>query len=976
VLFEYIPEIYKLQDAESGGLLELFSESLRPSFDGLRRKIRDFIELRDPLLVRTQYDEVTRLRLGPPLGVKGTVEQRGVTASVNAVQQFVAPTARFKVSDVGKELFVSGSAFSQNNRRTTITSVINPTTVVTDPLLVVDTGPLRWELRTKVVPPTDRVTVEVRAGYVDVVTPGWLLFDGFADFTVIGRRQFKLPVSVVSADKQLLTEQEGLDGEIDAFGRFMSDTVQLDQQDVGKKLVLSGSTTPEHNDTFEITRVVVIAPGDVRAEIDATTVLAADQGLTWAILPYAELDLQNTVSPRSVIEQEGVGLTITVSGGTDATVVAPTASFLAGDVGKLLSLRGSTALPSNDGIYEVVTVVSATTAKIEQRSPVLLVEIINTLTWELRPASTLGDLTQVDVRAPSMIIDLAPDFGIEVDEQEGEDRQRSWVKNVSQWIELKGTHDGYRIIGAISGFDVTTVALFRFSTGLFDTIPDDHEFEVGETGAGRFGTNGTLSQAPSLKYRLTSPTALFAPTDVGRQIRIRNAAIAGNNKLYTIDIVVSATVVEFLITDIATLPDANNGALSWNIVRLYTDLPPFLPVYDEVKNDLLEDIVDVTSGGFLDYNADKYCWEDDFDATAHIEVSAVATISPGVHRVSVYGTLAFPTTPEVVLATGHWLFVSLVAGATSTGDNFTGIAPTITLNDATGAAFTDADIGKWIGITGATTPANNGVFLVTAVPSATSLTFFNGLGVSEAFPGTWQLYTENDFFLDSVPVLTGALAAPPITSGTGDAFTKAGSIITLTDAAGLFLASHVGKHILIAGSTTAGNNGVFVVTTFVGATQIKYVNAAGFAEPYGGAWSIGLALYSFNIASAVPPGAPTPGKLRYECPVQLTCDYCAASKVFALIEATDELLSEGGVAVERLLERVLLRMEDVTPIHVELITRFRASISASLTLLATIDPHDIAALLLAPLSAYYDDIFGDDIAADIVLHATIEPTIV
>jgi hypothetical protein len=184
----------------------------------------------------------------------------------------------------------------------------------------------------------------------------------------------------------------------------------------------------------------------------------------------------------------------------------------------------------------------------------------------------------------------------------------------------------------------------------------------------------------------------------------------------------------------------------------------------------------------------------------------------------------------------------------------------------------------------------------------------------------------------------------------------------------------VGRHILIVGATTPGNNGIFVVTAYVSATQIKFKNPSGATEAFAGTWSVGLGIYTFNLSTAVPPASPGPAKFRYVCAPQLTCDYCGASKVFALIEATDSLLAETGTSVERVLERVLSRMAEVTPAHVELIVRYRTSLSASLNLTASIEAESVDESILAPLSAFYDEIDGDEIVADTVLTATIEPT--
>lgn len=78
---------------------------------------------------------------------------------------------------------------------------------------------------------------------------------------------------------------------------------------------------------------------------------------------------------------------------------------------------------------------------------------------------------------------------------------------------------------------------------------------------------------------------------------------------------------------------------------------------------------------------------------------------------------------------------------TGTGDDFTNISPTITeLLDA-GASFASDMVGRWITISGATTPANNGTFLIASVPDATHIRYENsGPGVTEAFAGNWVIH--------------------------------------------------------------------------------------------------------------------------------------------------------------------------------------------------------------------------------------------
>lgn len=77
-----------------------------------------------------------------------------------------------------------------------------------------------------------------------------------------------------------------------------------------------------------------------------------------------------------------------------------------------------------------------------------------------------------------------------------------------------------------------------------------------------------------------------------------------------------------------------------------------------------------------------------------------------------------------------------------------------------------------------------------------------------------------------------------IAQGAGDSFTVAAGVVTLADAAALFLAAHVGMDITIAGSTTAANDGTYRITARPTAGSITWANAAGVAEAFTGTWII------------------------------------------------------------------------------------------------------------------------------------------
>lgn len=77
-----------------------------------------------------------------------------------------------------------------------------------------------------------------------------------------------------------------------------------------------------------------------------------------------------------------------------------------------------------------------------------------------------------------------------------------------------------------------------------------------------------------------------------------------------------------------------------------------------------------------------------------------------------------------------------------------------------------------------------------------------------------------------------------VKSGTGDSFTFAVNVVTLTDAGGGFGAEFIGKTITITGATSPANNGSWLITGVPGATQLQWMNPAGVAEAYAGAWTV------------------------------------------------------------------------------------------------------------------------------------------
>ena len=176
------------------------------------------------------------------------------------------------------------------------------------------------------------------------------------------------------------------------------------------------------------------------------------------------------------------------------------------------------------------------------------------------------------------------------------------------------------------------------------------------------------------------------------------------------------------------------------------------------------------------------------------------------------------------------------------------------------ASFVREDVGSLLTITGIASPneEKNGIYEITEYVSPTTVILNIKLGVhSDGLPTglsglNWRLW-RTDSTTAYVPGYsqTAVVAGEGKTgaglndaTGTGDSFSLAGTTITFTDAGATFQDSDVGKSMIIEGATTPGNNGTFVITSRISATQITYENASGATEAFAGTWKI---RYKFHL---------------------------------------------------------------------------------------------------------------------------------
>lgn len=106
--------------------------------------------------------------------------------------------------------------------------------------------------------------------------------------------------------------------------------------------------------------------------------------------------------------------------------------------------------------------------------------------------NAMGIVTQADRGAavlgpPALIGLLGSDFGLTVDTHEPEAFQRSSVRDITQWIAVKGAQKSYDIIAKIAGYRAVAFALYRVEAPVPDALPLDDVFEI-PPGSGKFYT--------------------------------------------------------------------------------------------------------------------------------------------------------------------------------------------------------------------------------------------------------------------------------------------------------------------------------------------------------------------------------------------------------------------------------------------------------------------------------------------------------
>ena len=821
VLFGLIPALYR--DADSDQLLEKYSAGISGSYTDLLRAAAEFGDLRDPALVRSQYVQVP-IELGHRILARGVVEQQGVNGIVTVGGVLETERGRFSFEDVGKEVILSQSGLAINNATYVVATVVSAREVVLDPPPLIDAGPLLWEIREKVANDPTQVRVEVLAGDLSQVRPGWIVSDGYGEFEVLSRTQFKRALS----ERKALVDREGADGTLNGLGNLVSPTAVFTQHDVGRVVYIGESPLQQSAVLTTITGVL----SATEAELAPSDLVYPDSSaLFWSVRRRGELVLQGPAVPSGLVEQYGEELEITAASLGSATLFAPGGKFSASDAGKLITILADAS--ADAGTYEVQSVSSTTTLVVDTGVSTLTVGP-TLYVWRLRAPSLVGDGTLVQARATSLLQLLAEDYGIAVDSREEEGRQRQWVSSVSKWIGLKGHENGYAYLGELTGFTVATSGLYRIDLASYIGLAMTGAVPlfVGDASPGKIGTAGQLFTVLGF-VEFEDAAAIFAVSDIGRVVEVSGSG-AGNDGLYEIREVLSTTRVRMRAEDVLAAAETLNGSLVWRVVRIYYEFGPSRPVYDEVN----EDVVAAVHPGFT---VDRYCWETGWSTTMSVNVTAVS-----------------PNTPS----------------------------PTPIWYSVRGTGFWDAAAGM-----------GEGAWL---------------LQDSASIPH--YLETPPVFLADSGVGRSGATASLLV----GD---------ILSDAAAAFVPGDVGYRVVLSG-TANGNDQMWTIQSYISATQVVLDGPPAVPDANNGAISWEIGVLASTVLSTTPPALGA-GTIEYICSEQSSCGYCRSNKVY--VQATS------SEAMEKPIERLVSRLNQARPDHVEFILSVGAISEANVSVTAVLE---------------------------------------
>jgi len=955
VLFGLIPGVYQDKDAVNGGLLESFIDGLRDEFDKIKTQIENYGNIRDPLKSRTKYDEVFSYKLGKQIIVEGEIEQRGLDGSVTSVRNFATKTGRFRAEDIGKTITISRASVPTNNRTVSIARVIDSQTVVTDPLLALDTNVLLWELRSRP-PPTDGFSrFEIRSGDASPIRPGWFLSDGIAEFEIAERKNFP-----TRGDGKHLTEREGRDGAVDAFGRLTSPSARFSQLDVGKKVSLSGSSITSNNGWSEI---VFVQDANTAAtsllEIQGTAAQASlivpgsgpDGGVSYtAITPG---DAGNAITVTHI--QTGIltALSVTVTGTAISVTLATDGAGAISSTANDVALAVNTYAPAAALVQAVGTGTGLSLAGAIATTHLFGGLDYGTVRYFLRAGASNVRVNQVHPGAPLSPLSLTV-AGSDINISLGTDVGGSILSTGIDIVSLINNN-----LAASALVSATTQGLGNGPAGATsDFLPvigvglgtDPGPFFwailpypvlalsgsiIPKGVVGQDGNDGSFIQVtPTVLF--SAPSAKFTPDYVGAVITLRGSINPINNASFTIVSVLGTTLVS--VTPINPGTPIKDVNLFWEVrtPSSYSDRLTTTAHSPSILQYLAQDFgieVDSHENAIRQQGYVYHCnqWFDLKGTEKSYEIlGALSGVSVTPHQL-------YRITKEI--------WPSIPAGdkyeVPESGPGKSGAVGTLSVDvdfkvifTSTEAKFGSEDIGRNIKIEGSSAPGNNKYYTIDTILSGTSvkMVFGDTATTPDTLSGTGTRWSVVRLYSDLAPtrplydeINSDELSTWVLSFLPGKVF-SVDKYCWEPDFAAYVNVTVNSATLDFFGNYILNVTGPADVIASVGHWELQYADGTDiFVETVPATDGLGNFTFQVDTTSAPSLGA---AKLQYVCDPQLSCDFCGSNRVIALIDYDPSKFS--AFELENLEDRIASRLNQVVPIHVELISLFRVTHTATI----------------------------------------------
>ena len=478
-----IPAVYREQDDLAGaGTLRALLEGLVPSLDGLRRKIRDYDDLRDPLrapidtdfsvsliIIRTddQGDgtSIVFLSEGPDgdkfNGIRPgmvLIDLTGLRFTINKVNSSALPgdvddppidpetgelTGRHVIVDnIGQsstELIPSSSSILVTEESPSPVSAVGTIQAIAFALLVdaTDTFTLSDGVHPVVIFEFDTIP--------DGVTPGRIAVDVSGLTTAI---------EVADAMVEAINTAPNLNLTASNGGGTLS---LITIVNFGAGTAGNGALWSE---TVANAGFVIVQPSGGAAGAFPLDPIGIDNGVS--LPPYTFNTVGSYVGGLDIAPNR---VTITWNeGGILKTGFFTGAGAPGGDLADTSTLNRSSSVP----------VLAAGQIKLYNDSGAVIDVDSIRISYTKIPLVQTED---AEIRAQNILAFLSGDYGIKLDRNDPEFLQRSYVNNSFKIWDIKGTELGYDVLGQYAGYFVAAKPLYSISAAVAAGLPSSFVFE-------------------------------------------------------------------------------------------------------------------------------------------------------------------------------------------------------------------------------------------------------------------------------------------------------------------------------------------------------------------------------------------------------------------------------------------------------------------------------------------------------------------